>query len=198
MKKLLIIADFIYPHYTGGSSREVYDFILWLYKKNIDFTLITRAPNSVYKINETDKIINKLIEQGKIIVINKSLSGIIKLFSTLFKFILRKKIINIHYPILAIPFVMLLNKSKIVYHFHGPFAEEYNIKTEKKGFSFWIRYKIEKYIIKKSNKIIVHSNYMKKNVIKIFPKAREINIINPTVDINKFKINKNKINLRKR
>jgi len=196
MKKLLIIADFIYPHYIGGSSREVYDFILWLYKKNIDFTLITRSPNSIYKINETDNIINKLIKQKKIIVINKSLSGIIKLLFTVLKFIKYKGSINIHYPILALIFVILLRKAKIIYHFHGPFAEEYNIKTGKKGFLFWLRYKIEKYIIKRSNTLITHSLYMSNKLSTINKESNNIIIIAPSVDINKFKIHHNKNALR--
>lgn len=188
-KKLIIIADFVYPNYIGGSARIVYDFIKWLYKNRIDFNLVTRRGKGVYALREKDTFFENLIGEQKVKMISFNLQGVKDLLK-IAKNLSSRTIIDIHHPTLALPLLLLNPKlQNIIYHFHGPIAEEYMLKTGKKGLGFILRENIQRYIIRRSKKTIVLSGYMKKKLLELNDnRKKQFQIIPPAVDIHKFKV----------
>ena len=110
MSKIVVIADFIYPNFLGGSARYVYDMIKGFDYNNIDFLLITRKKYGVFALeNEHDMFFDKIIKDGKVIEI----AG---LFNS-FKYIKKDDILNIHHPILGI-FYSLFKVNNISFMVH--------------------------------------------------------------------------------
>ncbi len=171
MSKIVVIADFIYPNFLGGSARYVYDMIKGFDYNNIDFLLITRKKYGVFALeNEHDMFFDKIIKDGKVIEI----AG---LFNS-FKYIKKDDILNIHHPILGI---FKVN----TYFFHGPLHDEYKAMKDSK-IGFFIRYILQKIVLMNTSKVLVLSDFMKNKVLDIYSKSK-VYKIGPIFDAKKFK-----------
>jgi glycosyltransferase involved in cell wall biosynthesis len=190
MAKIIIVADFIYPNFLGGSARYVYDMIKGFDFNNVDFLLITRKKHGVFALeNEQDKFYEKLKQDGRVIEI----SGIKDIFSS-FKYINKEDILNIHHPILGIFYSLFSKSKKNTYFFHGPLHEEYKSMSGSK-FGFYIRYLFQKIVLMNSSKVFVLSDFMQNKVLDIYSKSNIIKI-GPIFDSDKFKCNIAKDKLR--
>ncbi|QNK84305.1 glycosyltransferase family 4 protein [Aliarcobacter cryaerophilus] len=189
MNKIVVIADFVYPNFLGGSARYVYDMIKGFEYNNIDFLLITRKKHGFYALeNEKDEFYEKIKKENKIIEI----SGIIDIFKS-FKYINKDNILNIHHPILGIFYSLFKTNISNTYFFHGPFHEEYKATSNKK-IGYYIRYVLQKLVLKKATKVLVISDFMKFKVLDISNNSKIYNV-GPIFDSEKFQCNipKNKL-----
>ncbi|QOG12075.1 glycosyltransferase family 4 protein [Arcobacter sp. FWKO B] len=192
MSKIVVVADFVYPNYTGGSARYVYDMIKGFDYNNINFLLITRRKHGVFSLeNEQDKYYTKLKNKNKVIEI----SGVGDIYNS-FKYINKDDILNIHHPILGVFYSFFKHTKVNTYFFHGPFHEEYKSTCNKK-IGFFIRFILQKVVLIKADKILVLSDFMKDKVLHIHKKA-EIFKVGPIFDSEKFKCNISKDELRKK
>ncbi len=196
--RILLISDFIYPVHVGGASREVFDFLSWLNDKLYFCSLIYRGGSSKYSLSTATSTEPLILSHSCAIKFDFKLAIFLRFFQAI-TFINDATVIYIHHPILGVLFYFIFaQKNKyIVYHFHGPFADEYYCKTLKKGIGYWIRHTLQKFIILRAHRIIVHSDYMKKKVIEIDNTSmNRICILPPTVDIHEFKIISNRLLIR--
>jgi len=187
--KVVIIADFVYPNYIGGSARYVYDLIKGFEYNKIDYLLITRKKSGVFALKEKDQFFNAIKENNKVIE-TSSLKDILNSY----KLIKKNDILNIHHPILGFFYSFLKNKK--IYFFHGPLHKEYK-EVLKNKLGYIVRYIIQKFVLKRSNKVLVLSNYMRSEVNEI-TKDIDVCVIGPIFDSNKFKCEKDKNYLRKK
>lgn len=192
MSKIIIIADFVYPNFLGGSARYVYDLIKGFDYNNIDFLLITRKKHGVFALkNEEDKFYEKIKNENKVIEI----SSVVDIFNS-FKYINKEDILNIHHPILGI-FYSLFKTTKLnTYFFHGPFHEEFRAASGT-NIGFYIRYILQKIVLKKASKILVLSDFMKNKVIDVSINSK-IYKVGPIFDSEKFQCNISKVKLKKK
>ena len=188
-RKIVIVADFVYPNYTGGSARYVYDMIKGFYENDIDFLLITRKKRGIFAIEENDKFFEKLKKENKVLEI----SSLKDIFIS-FKIINKYDILNIHHPVLGIIYSFLTNKK--IYFFHGPFHKEYKRVSNNK-FLYLLKYLLQKIVLLRASKVLVLSNFMKKEVEELVSN-KEIIIIGPIFDMKKFSLNIDKRILREK
>jgi len=177
MRRVIIISDFTYPNYVGGSAKLVYDTLVGFSKNNIDYLLITRTSSNEYSVKEHNDFYLSEKKRNKIFEIN-NLLDIIRSY----KFIKNDDILYIHHPVLGVFYSFLKNKK--IYFFHGPFPEEYRLKPNSNSLGLFLRYLIQKIVLKKNNKIFVLSNYMKEWVNKYG--GKNIEIVPPIFDYEKF------------
>ena len=218
MKKIkaTIITDGIYPYSMGGSHRFVYELLEKIDNKKYNVTCIVPEidKKSDFAINQTEIIPSFKVIKLKTKFKNKFLRLFISFYSLYqqsIKTVLESDIINIHYlPALFNLRNITSKQKKIYYTFHGPWSEEFNLsiigKLESKNiilslfykFFFkrivrYILFKIEKNSFNHVSEFMCLSEYMKNKLINTFKIDEEkIKIIHSGVDINTFKIVKNK------
>lgn len=164
-KKILIIGDFCYPNYSGGSSKHIYDLIQNYPKDKTNIVLITRKKfkNSSYIINDNnaENWYSNYKKENLVIELNKwNLFNPLKYLTQ----VIKSDIILIEHPIMGIigSFLGYLSNKKIYYHYHGPIHLEYILKkkTQTKNLIYHILWIIQYITAILSNRIVVHSKYM--------------------------------------
>ena len=82
--RVVVVADFSYPNFLGGSARYVYDLVKGFEQNNIDYLLITRKHKGEYSLEEDDSFYNQVSSQGKVFEI-EGVASYIKSFFLLKK-----------------------------------------------------------------------------------------------------------------
>ena len=187
--RVVVVADFSYPNFLGGSARYVYDLVKGFEQNNIDYLLITRKHKGEYSLEEDDSFYNQVSSQGKVFEI-EGVASYIKSF-----FLLKKSdLILSHHPALGFLFALIFSSKRITYFFHGPYHQEFKARS-KSILGFKIRKFLQSFVLKRSKQIFVLSKFMQNEVLKIFSSAN-IKIIPAIVDVAKFKVCESKKSLR--
>lgn len=162
MKKILIIGDYCYPNYAGGSSKHVYD-LMKNFPSEFELKLITRAKNRTSRYVADDNDAEDEYRQWK----QKGRVKELGYLSIMNPFLYAKEIwmatcLIVEHPVMGFWGSILgrLMGKKIIYHYHGPIHKEYLLMTGKKGIVYkllWLLQKVTSYL---SQKIIFHSDYM--------------------------------------
>ena len=166
---VLIIGDFCYPNYMGGSSKHVYDILTEFSKiDSLDVHLITRAKQEGnYSANEIDAQItfDRIKNCGQI----TELKGW-HMFNPLhyLKHIKNADVVLLQHPIMGFVGALIakLYYKRTIYHYHGPIHEEYKLKAGKKGIRYRLLWIMQKVTVLLSSKVLTHSNYMRGIAIK--------------------------------
>ena len=166
--KVLIIGDFCYPNYMGGSSKHVFDLITNFPSDEVDFHLITRKrSDGQYSADErgAQKVYDRIKDEGRITEV--STKHIFNPFTYL-RHIRKADIVVLQHPVMGL-FGGLwgrLYAKPIIYHYHGPLHLEYSMKTGKNGLHYKLLWLMQKVTVLLSNFVLTHSDYMKRVSIK--------------------------------
>ena len=208
--KVLFVSDVPLNLPTSGSEKVLYSQAVGLSKKNYDVYAITRNNQNLHynSWNDVDGVNNACYSLNTQNYID-SLFSILKKPIKIFKKIVCKEKFSAyicHQPFTL--FSLLIQKKlrgvPILYVFHSPNHEEYKISRgydkKYKGFpQTYIRKIIESYCLKKSQKIIVLSKYMKKKIQQIHKISDDKIIVNHGgVNLEEFKFAKNRSKIKKR
>jgi len=182
---ILIATDFFHPDSPGGANKYIYYLARGLAKRGHNVSLITRKSHSALPEHEPMDGFN--VYRYSVQAKNDLAFLITSLYRSiqLYKRLLQKNefdIILIHQPLTGFgpAFYHLSEGSKKVYIFQSPWHKEYEIKAEeihhlRTPFPLYrinliIRRLIEKMVINRCNKIVVLSDFMRrelKNIHKV-------------------------------
>src|SRR3989338_11652600 len=182
MGKIIVVTDFIYPNYVGGSSRYAYDLVKGFYLNRIDFLVITRKKSGIFGTRGIDDdFYDRLRKEYKVIEVSLNPYS---LFSTL-NHIGRDDVLNIHHPVLGLFYLVFTRPRKITFTFQGPWHEEY-LAMGGNRFGAFLRKRLQALLLGRSAIVFVLSNYMRNKATSL---AKNINIkvVGPIVDFEKFK-----------
>jgi glycosyltransferase involved in cell wall biosynthesis len=155
--RVLVLADFLFPEYLGGSARFATALNESLVDSGCDVDCITRAPAGLYGSDlESD-------HRARVLYSTRgSLAGIAKTIC-----IKKHHIIISHHYLLGLLALLVPRKTKRIYFFHGPVAAE----SKAKGSSFLvqrIKQFLESLVLANSNEIYCLSEYMAGKVPTLF------------------------------
>lgn len=151
--RILTFTDFMFPEYLGGSARFATDLMDALAFDGHEVAAITRPSRGVYAGNP----------------IRRNQKSVFKLLF----FVFRSDLIFSHHPVFAC-LVALFFPQKLVYFFHGPFAEEYKSKKGKHALGFYIRFLLERFVLWRCKKVIVVSEYMAQKISRFRKKVVDL------------------------
>lgn len=169
MKQITIISDFCYPNFAGGSSKHVFDLLMNFPEEEFNLKLVTRSknPGSDYfaKDEKAEEHYVRFFQKGN--VKEMSLGSIINPFRYIGS-LKNTDYVLLQYPVMGVVggLVAKLMGKKIYYHYHGPAHIEYKYKTGKEGFRYKLMWGIQKITAMLSDRVLVHSDYMKDIAIK--------------------------------
>lgn len=169
MKKITIIGDFCYPNFAGGSSKHVFDLLMYFTQYDCNVRLLTRSrdPNSLYAVDDPAAACkyDALKKQGHI----RELSGV-NLFNPYpyLQMIANADHVLLQHPVMGMVggIIARIMRKHTVYHYHGPLHLEYQSKAAKKGLRYYILWLLQKITIICSSVVLVHSEYMKRTALK--------------------------------
>ena len=189
--KVVVVADFCYPNYIGGSARYVYDLVRGFEENKIDFLLITRKQGGEYSLEEQDVFYQRIREQGKV----HEVKGLVSYLESI-SLVGSKDLIMPHHPILGFLFALLFSKKRISYFFHGPLHDEFKARSNS-WLGFKVRFFLQSFSLRRAGKIFVLSSFMAKEVLLISSQAK-VTVVPAIVDVDKFTVNENKLKLREK
>jgi glycosyltransferase involved in cell wall biosynthesis len=144
--KILVLADFLHPQYTGGSPRLASEFNRQLVNLKFELSCITRIKSGIYSTNASDIKNYNCIEFG-------NLKKMIELTKIKFDYLI------VHHFSLGLLFPFFRFK-KMTYFYHGPVGLEYRISGGNL-FGKYLRSALELLLLFRSDSILVLSDYMK-------------------------------------
>ena len=168
MKNIVIIGDFCYPNYMGGSSKHVYDLLcdFPLYHCKVKLLTRKRVANK-YSASDSDAqlVYDQYKNRGD--VIELSTLGIFNALNYI-NFVRNADYVLLQHPIMGCigGFISKLFRKKVIYHYHGPLHLEYKMKVGNKNLRYYVLWWLQKMTIIFSDKVLTHSNYMKEVAIK--------------------------------
>lgn len=161
---ILIIGDFCYPNYMGGSSKHVFDLITNFPGDRVKYYLITRNKKiGQYSASEPDaqRQYDKIKNEGKV----KEVSTI-GIFNpiTYIKHIKGVDAVILQHPIMGLigGLIAKLFGKPVIYHYHGPLHLEYAMKSGRRGVHYKLLWLMQKITVLLSNVVLTHSDYMRK------------------------------------
>ena len=155
-KNILYAADFLFPEFLGGSARFASELANGLISRGHYLRVITRKTGGAYS--------------GKVIQRKYKINYNNEFFQLIAAIFCRYDYVISHHFSMALFMSIIFRKKKLIYVFHGPVAEEYELETGKKGTGYYLRQLIENFVLWRSNKIVVISEYAKKRMLKVFQK----------------------------
>ena len=179
---LIIVADFLFPNYTGGGARIIHSFLKGLDSAAIDFKVITRPGAGIYgSTSVMDADFEKWSLAGRIIEappFSLKLLSALRLFS-------RETVLNIHHPVLGMFFSFLAPRKHIVYFFHGPWHEEYKVAGGGR-IGYWIKKRIQIHLLKRADKIVVLSRYFGDIAAELAGNKNKVRVLPPIIEARAF------------
>jgi glycosyltransferase involved in cell wall biosynthesis len=189
---ILFITENLFPDVMGGSGRVVQEFGLSLIRLGHAVTILTRA---VAGLPETEEVGGMQIIRyacGNPLNMHRSIK---KQLQTLTQKT-RIELVLLEQPLPGLSALLSgeLQNALIIREFHGPWHDEYRVKTGKKcpvnarvALGVFLRKQIDSYTLKRSKKIRVLSNYMKSEVLRIDPRLEnKILVVPGGVNANRF------------
>lgn len=169
MKRIVIIGDFCYPNYMGGSSKHVYDLLCNFPQHKCCVKLLTRRKISNSKYDASDlyaqSIYNQYKNRGEVLEVSTlGIFNIVRYIDA----VKDADYVLLQHPIMGCigGFISKFFRKKVVYHYHGPIHLEYKMKIGKKNFRYYVLWWLQKMTIVFSDKVLTHSDYMKEVAIK--------------------------------
>lgn len=151
MKRVLILADFLYPEVIGGSARMATDINTVMHENGYDILVCTRKKTGYYTGFESTSRPYKVK------------MGIKNIFDGLSDFFTKYDKTIIHHYLCGILIMFFLKPGRVIYFFHGPVGLEYRAKG-----GSWLIGKIkslvEYIVLKKADDIVCLSEYIKQYV----------------------------------
>ena len=200
-KQILIVSDFTYPNYAGGISKHVYDVCRHMKELKIPVKLISRAKNLKHDFAIDDQSIN-YDDNNDFHRLDLKIKDLLsfKKMSCVLNYIINSKILIFHTPALGL-MLMILAKilgKKTFYFFHGPADQEYRAAKGSNNLiiGIKIRFLMQYFAIKFSDKILFHSEYMKEKTLRYKPNPSKLKYIPPYVDHDKFNLQPPKKDIR--
>lgn len=203
--KILMIGDSVYPDTMGGSHRHIHDISKLLAIKGYDVAVFSPMQKGV--TSEREEIDGFTIyrykkRKNKVFSLLDFLVNPYILFLRYVKTNGYPDIIHGHWPLTCILvfFYCRLRKtpSRLVYTFHGPCFEEYNLELEGSGIikKIFIRFVriVERAVIEKCDAVQTASNYMKEKLINLYNCKEKVSVNRLFVDLDNFKICTNEAN----
>lgn len=189
---ILMVTDTYFPDVMGGSGRVVNEISKRLVRRGHNVHVLTRRANRNLPIEANMEGIRihryNVNPQNAVVFI---LSSLINAFQT-FNQMLKETsfdLINLHQPLSALG-VNLSRKAQgipEVYTFHSSWSKEYEIKTGKSGIGSFMRKWVERKGLNNCKRVIVLSEYSKKQILNIHKASpRKIEIIPGGVDTERF------------
>ena len=177
---ILFATDFFFPEYLGGSARLASDLAQGLFERGHSLTVVTRRSGGVYSGGNAKRKYNTIYH-----------NNLTQLISVLFS---RYDFVVCQHFSMAFFVSIFFKKEKLIYIYHGPVAEEYRLKKGKKGIGFYIRYFIENFVLWRTKKILVISEYARNKLSAI--RHKKVVNLGP---LHSFEINslRNKISKKK-
>ncbi len=210
---ILMVTDIYFQDMVGGSGRVVSETSKILAKRGHNIYVLTRRYNNLPIKETTDGIVVHRYNMDFYNPIKGSLESIINCRKGIENILSDQKIdlIHFHHSPSSIG-AMLSRKIKQIPKlrtFHSPWHKEYEIKTkdiEKNPIKMtirkvyiWIRWLIEKAILKNCDRIVVLSEFMKDQIQSYFSDSKEkITIIPGGIDTERFKPAEDKSDVRRR
>ncbi len=152
---VLVVADFLYPNYMGGSGRLVHSFLRGLEANGLPFTVVTRPSAGVYgATGELDPDYERWKAAGKVIEAGPFSP---KLWGALLR-CSRETVLNVHHPVLGLFFTLFAPRKRLAYFFHGPWHEEYKAAGGG-GLAYRIKKAIQVWLLHKADRIMVLSDF---------------------------------------
>ncbi|MBN1850288.1 MAG: glycosyltransferase family 4 protein [Deltaproteobacteria bacterium] len=201
---ILILTDVLFPDTIGGAGRVAYHLSLGLSQKGHDVHIITR--NAGGKSRSDEQLAPKMYIHRFDCPEKKSLSFFISeipkssaLANRLFSQI-EFDMVCAHQPMIATGPLRskAIKNLPLIYYYHSPWHEEYLVKRSFNArlgintrlIAIIMRW-IEKRVVKKADKIVVLSDYMKEKVsfLHDYPEGR-ISKIPGGIDLNRFHLPK--------
>lgn len=190
MGKVVVVADFVYPNYLGGSARYVYDLLKGFTYHKVDFLLITRMKRGIFALHDLTDCYYEFLKNNNQVVEISSIGDVFKAL----KKINQDDTLHIHHPVLGLFFAFFSKVGIYTYFFQGPYHKEYRaVNNSKVGFC--LRYGLQKLMLLRANKVFVLSEYMKCKVLEI-SKAIPVIQMDPIFDYEKFSFKHDKSILR--
>lgn len=207
--KILFLSDVPFGNPTSGSEQVLQNQVVGLKEKGFDNYLITRD-NRITCATYYDRkkgVVNYCYSLN----INRPFSFFFNLFrytKNIFYELSSKnhfRIVISHQPFTCFSFLVQgkLKRTSLIYIFHSPNHEEYRIskayKQWHKGlFNVFARKQIEKYCLKKSSKVIVLSQFIKRKLLDTHGLDENKIVVNPGgADLSIFYPPKNRDKLKR-
>lgn len=193
-----MIGDSVYPDTMGGSHRHIYDISTYLSKiEGYDVTVYSPQKDSDTPLEDT---INGFTikrypkRKNRLASFFDFLINPYKLFKNEIKCGNFPEIIHGHWPLTVLLIFMYVRRHnlpiKLIYTFHGPTIEEYQIELRMnkfiKSIFLFITKRIESTVLKLSNHISTASDYMRNKAINLYGNSNKIKTNYHAIDLEKF------------
>lgn len=179
--KILFITENLFPDVMGGSGRVVQEFALSLTRLGHEITILTRRKHGLPAAEEIDGMT----------VIRYACRQPLQMYRAIAKHLKTDSARgSYHAVLLEQPFPGLpaflsgaLKNTPIIREFHGPWHDEYRVKSGgarlKSAVGVKIRKEIDHYSLLRATKIRVLSEYMKEEVLRIDSRLEDKIIVVP-------------------
>lgn len=196
--KILMIGDSVYPDTMGGSHRHIYDISTYLSKiKGYDITVYSPQKDKYTPLEET---INGFTikrypkRKGRLASFFDFIINPYKMFKNEIKHGNIPQIIHGHWPLTVLLIFIYVRRHnlpiKLIYTFHGPIIEEYQIELRVnkfiKSIFLFIAKRMESTVLKLSDHISTASNYMRNKAISLYGNSDKIKTNYLAIDLEKF------------
>ena len=155
-KKALILADFIFPEYLGGSARLASELNDSLVQSGFDVTCITRRPTGQYSSSFQSS-------RGYRVVYIDRIRSVLALLA----FGKWDVVISHHFTLGILSFFFRKKSSTLLYFFHGPVHLE-RLSRGGSKVSAILRRGIEYFVLLHQKRIFCLSDYMKCHLANVF------------------------------
>lgn len=185
---ILVVSDVIFPDEEAGSGRVTWELSRNLAKRGHRVVILTRGQSGLPE--------NEEIEGIEIWRFGRNLIKCRRLFGRLAQKY-RFDVVNLHHPFsgLGVSSAISENRIPVVYIFHAPWPEEYQVRSEDLGRGYLrekigvdIREYLEDKVLQRSERLVVLSNFMKRKLRNWhnFPEQK-ITVIPGGVNLERFK-----------
>lgn len=197
--RILMLGDSVYPDSMGGSHRHIHDISKLLSQKGHDVYVFSPMPKQCdRRVEQVDgfTIVRYDKKDSKLFTFGSFLINPFRLFRKFVKQNGYPDVIHGHWPLTCFAIYLYCKynsvPSKLVYTFHGPCVEEYDIELKipyvAKKLVLWFLKKIEKRVLDWSEEIQTASHYMREKMMTLYGNGNKTSVNNLFVDYNHFNI----------
>lgn len=179
--KILFITENLFPDVMGGSGRVVQEFSLSLIRLGHEVTILTRRKRGLPAAETVDGIKVVRYACGNPLNLYRSIAEHLKELTrhTRYDAVLLEQ----PFPGLPVFFSPCLKDTPVIREFHGPWHDEYRVKTGgsrlKSSLGVRLRKAIDLLTLQRAQKIRVLSDYMKEEVLRIDPRLESKIVVIP-------------------
>jgi glycosyltransferase involved in cell wall biosynthesis len=196
--KILFVADVALKSPSSGSEQVLCNQALGLARTGMNVFAITRQNGSVPTVHRNlDQNVKEACYSASPDNVFKFFGSLFKETSRLFKSFTQDELFDAavcHHPFAYFSLLISgkLKNMPVIHVFHSPTHQEYLLLNEQKSrlrnaIPAKARWFIERYCLKRSNKIVVLSHYMKNLIVDTYDISADSIVVNPGgVDLERF------------